>query len=338
MSLTTCLASLGPGLALAALVSVVALGLERAEIAATGGAWIDGLVFAILLGALLRSLAGPRPAFEPGIRLAAKGLLEVVIVLLGASIGFGALAGAGVRMITVVAGVVVAAIAISYGIGRLLGLSDRLATLVACGNSICGNSAIVAAAPAIEAEADEVASAIAFTAALGILVVLLLPLAVPLLGLGEWQYGVMAGLTVYAVPQVLAATLPVGALATQVGTLVKLMRVLMLGPVVILLGLRAGGRSKARPTLAELVPWFILGFLAMMAARSLGLLPEALLEPIARLAGLLTVVSMAGLGLSVDLRAVVASGGRVLIAGVLSLAVLTALALLALQVLPAGAV
>ena len=72
---------------------------------------------------------------------------------------------------------------------------------------------------------------------LGVIVVLLLPLLAPVLLLSLTQYGVLAGLTVYAVPQVLAATLPIGALANQVGTVVKLVRVLMLGPVVFTLAM-----------------------------------------------------------------------------------------------------
>ena len=110
------------------------------------------------------------------------------------------------------------AIPTSYVICRALGLPQRMAVLVACGNSICGNSAIAAVAPVIGADGDDVASSIAFTAVLGVLVVLGLPLLVPLLRLSLTQYGVLAGLTVYAVPQVLAATLPIGALSNQVGT------------------------------------------------------------------------------------------------------------------------
>ena len=108
-----------------------------------------------------------------------------------------------------------------------------MAVLIACGNSICGNSAIAAVAPVIGADSDDVASSISFTAVLGVVVVLVLPLLVPILQLSLTQYGVLAGLTVYAVPQVLAATLPIGALSNQVGTVIKVARVLMLGPVLL---------------------------------------------------------------------------------------------------------
>ena len=150
------------------------------------------------------------------------------MVLLGASLSARMVVAAGPGLLFGIAGIVIAAICISYGIGRALGLPHRMSVLVACGNSICGNSAIAAVAPVIGADGEDVAASIAFTAVLGVAVVLGLPLLAPLLSLTGLQYGVLAGLTVYAVPQVLAATAPIGAVAVQMGTLVKLVRVLML--------------------------------------------------------------------------------------------------------------
>src|SRR6185436_14460717 len=152
--------------------------------------------------------------------------------------------------------IVALAIATSYLISRLLGLPLRMSILIACGNSICGNSAIAAVAPVIGADADDVASSISFTAVLGVLFVLGLPFLVPILQLSLTQYGVLAGLTVYAVPQVLAATLPIGALSNQVGTVIKLVRVLMLGPVVLGLSLLANRIKPAHDRLNNRKPRF----------------------------------------------------------------------------------
>jgi uncharacterized integral membrane protein (TIGR00698 family) len=211
-----------------------------------------------------------------------------------------------------------------------------MAMLVACGNSICGNSAIAAVAPVIGAKPEDVASSIAFTAILGVIVVLTLPLLVPLLDLSVTQYGVLAGLTVYAVPQVLAATVPVSLVSTQLGTLVKLVRVLMLGPVVIALSLVAGrGRKDAKPSLSwnRLVPWFIIGFLSLALLRSLGVVPDAILQIIVPTATLLTIVSMAALGLGVDLKVMKVVGARVTLAVTLSLLVLIAISLSLIRLL-----
>jgi uncharacterized membrane protein YadS len=150
-------------------------------------------------------------------------------------------------------------------------------------------------------------------------------------------FGVFAGLTVYAAPQVLAATAPISSLSAQIGTLVKLIRVLMLGPVVLALSLLSGRRqASARPPLRHLAPWFIIGFLLLVAARSAGLIPETLADPVSRIASGLTIVSMAALGLGVDLRTVARAGLRVSLVVTLSLLALGGAALLTIRALGLG--
>lgn len=326
-----------PGLALCCLVTGLAVILEHIEVRLAGEAYLEALVLAIVLGVAVRSVWAPGPGWEPGISFSAKLLLEVAVVLLGASLSVGTVLALGPIVLVGIAVVVVLAIASSYAICRLLGLPQRIAILVACGNSICGNSAIAAVAPIIGADSDDVASSIAFTAVLGVIVVLGLPFLVPLLSLSLTQYGVLAGLTVYAVPQVLAATLPIGALSNQVGTVIKLVRVLMLGPVVLGLSVVAGrlrdqtepaaqsrdtSLKKSGPAVHELVPWFIVGFLVVATARSLDVVPQDWLRPIAVTANILTTLAMAGLGLGVDVRVVARAGVRVAGAVTLSLIVL----------------
>jgi uncharacterized membrane protein YadS len=158
---------------------------------------------------------------------------------------------------------------------------------------------------------------------------------IPLLQLSATQYGILAGLTVYAVPQVLAATVPAGIVSTQIGTLVKLVRVLMLGPIVVGLSLFVARRRKqqASGTKAipvspfKLVPWFIVGFLVLAALRSFQLVPDLAIVPVTKTAVILTVVSMAALGLGVDVRVLGTVGGRVTAAVTLSLLALLALSI-----------
>jgi uncharacterized integral membrane protein (TIGR00698 family) len=326
------IARLAPGLVLCGAVTIVAVLLERLEAGIFGHAWLEALVLAILVGTVVRTVWTPSQRWRAGIGFSAKTLLEIAVVLLGASVSFGAVVTAGPALLVGIAAVVLVAIAASYGLGRGLGLPHRMAVLVACGNSICGNSAIAAVAPVIGADGEEVAASIAFTAVLGVLVVLGLPFLPALLHMSGVQYGVLAGLTVYAVPQVLAATAPIGAIAVQLGTLVKLMRVLMLGPVILGLTLvtrrRTDGavvRSTGRMPWHKLVPWFIDGFLLLAVLRSFGLIPQVALAPTAAVATWLTVLSMAALGLSTDLRSVAKAGPRVTAAVTLSLLVLGAI-------------
>ena len=339
-----------PGLLLCGAVTLAAMGLQIVEERVLGRPYLEALVLAILLGTLLRSAWTPHRRWLPGINFSAKFLLEVAVMLLGASISIQTILAVGPSLLLGIAGIVMVAIPASYMLGRAMGLPQRIAILIACGNSICGNSAIAAVAPVIHADSDDVASSIAFTAVLGVVVVLALPLLIPLLHLSGTQYGVLAGLTVYAVPQVLAATVPAGLLSTQIGTLVKLVRVLMLGPVVLFLSLGAGRLERAaihrsavvtgealpktgRLPLTRLVPWFIVGFLALGALRSADLVPHLVLAPAALTANVLTIVAMAALGLGVDVRVVARAGARVTTTVVVSLLVRVGISLALIRVL-----
>ena len=322
----TALAVRMPGIALCALVTLIAMVLQAVQESAVGHPYLEAIVIAILLGTAIRTIWEPGARWHSGIAFSAKQLLEVAVALLGASITFGAIAASGPMLLGAIVATVVLTIAASYGLSRALGLSNRLSILIACGNSICGNSAIAAVAPVIDASSDDVASSIAFTAVLGVVVVLGLPLLVPLFLLSEAQYGILAGMTVYAVPQVLAATVPVSVLSTQVGTLVKLVRVMMLGPVVACIALLTRGLRADQPAVAsrkqnifKAVPWFIVAFFALAALRSLSLIPDNAVTPLQKAASFLTVLSMAALGLGVDLRVIGQVGGKVTAAVTLSL-------------------
>jgi uncharacterized integral membrane protein (TIGR00698 family) len=324
-----------PGLALCIGVTAAAKLIEKAEVEVSGHLYLEGLVIAILLGVAIRAFWTPGPLWTKGIGFSARTLLEIAVVLLGASISGALVWALGPILLVGIAIVVAIALVSSYALCRALGLPKKMSVLVACGNSICGNSAIAAVAPVIGAKPDDIASSIAFTAVLGVVVVLGLPLLVPVLDLSLTQYGTLAGLTVYAVPQVLAATLPIGALSNQVGTVVKLVRVLMLGPVVLALSLAASrlradaGDANGRrwPPLQELVPWFIIGFLLLALARSLGAIPQDIVEPLRTVAAILTTIAMAALGLGVDVRKVAKAGLRVTTAVTASLIVLGVISL-----------
>jgi uncharacterized integral membrane protein (TIGR00698 family) len=315
-----------PGLALSAGIGVVGKILERVEQVLFGRAYVEGLVLAIIIGLVVASVWAIPERFAPGIDFSAKTLLEIAVCLIGVAIDAQLLQRVGAGLFGGILGIVVLSIALTFAAGRLLGLRARLAFLVAVGNSICGNSAIAAVAPVIGADSDDIAASISFTAVLSVIVVLILPALIPALHLSETQYGVVAGLAVYAVPQVLAATAPVGVAASAMATLVKLTRVILLGPVVIAAGMvthRSGQTSGRR-----LVPWFIYGFILFAALRSTGVLNQPMVDGIKTLSGWLTILAMAALGLGVDVRRLKKSSGRVIAAVCISLAMLVATSIL----------
>lgn len=305
-----------PGVLLCLLIGGIATVLDGAQNHLLGKAWLENLNLALLLGVFIKTTYKPGNIWTPGIKLCARTLLNIAIVCLGGSCSLHTVFATGAFLLLGVMGLVLFSILFTVLIGRAAGLSTSQTLLVACGDAICGNSAIMAAAPVIGAKEEDIGATIAFTAAGGLVVVLGLPLLAPVLHMGQSAQGALAGLTVYAVPQVVAAATPFGLTAIHVGTLVKLMRVLMLGPVCIVLSFicakqHQNGQMQAQPPRtrpSRIVPWYIAGFVAMMLARTFNLIPQATITPLGAAATSLTVMAMAALGLSVDLRMVLRAG------------------------------
>ena len=323
------LATIVPGLLLASAFGVAGIALGRVEARLLGREWLEGLVLAILLGLGARWFWTPNAKWVPGVKFAAKPLLEIAIVLLGASVDVVALwHGVGPLLLVAVFAIVPLSIGLGVGVGRALGLNPKLALLVACGNSICGNSAIAAVAPVIRADEEKIAAAVAFTALGSVTVVALLPVARPFLNLSPNAFGALAGLSVYAVPQVLAATAGASAVTTQTATVVKLARVLMLGPVTLVLSLLNKEKGAAKLGWADMVPPFIIGFVVLAALRTLGVIAPQWADWGREFGGALTVAAMAALGLSSDPRTVKRAGKPVLVAAALGLTALVLAAFL----------
>lgn len=324
-----------PGIALCASTALLAFEAEKIERAFLQKSWLEMLNLALVIGICLRMVSSRSRVFDPGIRFCSKSLLDVAIVLLGTGFSMTGIVSAGPGILVCVFGIVAFSLALTILIGRLTGLSHSQTLLVACGNSICGNSAIMAVAPVIHAREEDIGAALAFTATGGLAIVLGLPLLLPFLHLSDIAEGSVAGLTVYAVPQVMAAASPFGTAALHTGTLVKLMRVLTLGPVCIVLSLlypRKNRQTETHQTSRRLIPWYITGFLLMITCRSFNIIPEALLPVLNTLATTLTVMAMAALGMSFDIRSVFKASGPLMLTVALSLAGLVSASLALMKI------
>jgi uncharacterized membrane protein YadS len=129
-----------PGILLCTAITVAATLLEAVEVHFLGEPYLESLVLAILLGVAIRTVWKPEPKWIPGIAFSAKFVLECAIVTLGALVSAATIFALGPGLILGIGFVVLITIGTSYLICRLLGLPQRLSILIACGNSICGNS------------------------------------------------------------------------------------------------------------------------------------------------------------------------------------------------------
>lgn len=279
---------------------------------------VSPLLWAMVLGiAVANSPLMPDQGLK-GPQKAAKTLLRLGIVALGALLSWSALAALGVTGLLVIVVTVVAVFTLTCLIGDRLGLPRGLVTLTAAGFSICGAAAIAAVEGSIRRRDEDVALALAMVTIFGTVMTFVVPFLGGALGLGPEDVGIWIGASIHEVAQVVVAASLVGGatgVALTAATTVKLGRVALL--VLAYLGAlrREGGRperglpegrsgnnrrrARSGVRLRDFVPWFLVGFVLMAVARSVGLMPEAVLDPITSLGTFLLAAGMFGLGLDI---------------------------------------
>ncbi|EME97938.1 hypothetical protein H340_23908 [Streptomyces mobaraensis NBRC 13819 = DSM 40847] len=321
-----------PGLAMAVLGVALAWTAHRLVPA------VPMLTAAVVLGIAAAHLPGVkarvRGVGRPGLTLAGKRLMRVGVVLLGLKLSIGDVLGVGWATVAMVLVVVTATFFGTLWLGRRLGLRGDQPLLIATGYSICGASAIGAVSEVSGSDEEDVATSVALVTLCGTLAIAVLPLLHHPLGLDDTQFGRWVGAGVHDVGQVVATAQTAGPTALGEAVLVKLMRVALLAPLVAAVAVsvsrrRAQARAAAAgdPTATvpsehgkrpPLVPLFVLGFLAMVAVRSTGLVPGGVLDGAQHAQELLLAAALSGLGSAVHLPSLVRTGGRVAALGLCS--------------------
>lgn len=299
-------ADLAPGLALSAAGVAASLGIGALV------PTVSALLIAIVLGMLLRNLVPIPAAVEPGLAFAAKKLLRLGVVFLGLQLVLGDILGLGAGMIVVVVLIVAVGIGATLLIGRWMGISLTQRLLIACGFSICGASAVAAVDGVIESEDDEeVVTAVAMVVLFGTLMIPLVPLASGALGLSAQDAGLWAGGSIHEVAQVVAAGGIIGGGALGVAVIVKLARVLMLAPVMaVISAVRRRQMNESGGKRPPLMPLFVLGFIVMVAIRSLGILPAGVLDAASVIQTALLSAAMFALGAGVRIKSLIKVGPK----------------------------
>jgi len=316
-----------PGLAFAVLVALAARLVHRA-LPPTAATSLGEVIFAVVLGLLIGNFIALPAALRPGIRFSFHTLLRVAIVILGAGFSFQQVLAIGVKALVLVVILMSVALAAAHVLGRLAGVPGKLATLIGIGTAVCGNSAIVAAAPVIRAKDEDVSFAIATNTLFGTLAVLLYPIIGKLFHFGDAAFGTWAGTAVNDTSQVVATGFAYSDAAGRVATAVKLTRNALMGVVIVLAGLaysrsnengEDGGSTRPQATiwmrLKQSFPLFVLGFLAMALLNTFGVFTSlsirthvkigAILNEIARA---MILVALAGVGLSTRIEAMRKTG------------------------------
>jgi uncharacterized integral membrane protein (TIGR00698 family) len=316
---------------------------------------VSEILVAVLLGLYLRNWITLGERTRAGIKFSIQRILRFGIILLGLRLSLQDVAATGFTALILVTICITVALTLAYFAGRLFKVPTRLAALIGVGTAICGNTAIVAMAPVLDAEEEEMSFAVATITLFGLLAVLFYPIIGHLIGLSDRSFGLWAGTAVNDTSQVVAVGAIFSGAALDVATIVKLTRNTLMAPLIVLFGLfytrglnrkmSAEAAHASRLDWGKLIPGFVIGFLVMSLVRTvgvaLGVLPQNIAHPgnLQVAASILTacdelskffiLMALAGVGLNTDLASLRRIGLKPLIVGT-CVAVLLALVSLGL--------
>ncbi|WP_017430952.1 YeiH family protein [Vreelandella jeotgali] len=288
---------------------------------------VSPLVFSLLLGLILGNLPvarGLATSARPGLGFATRWLLRGGIVLFGFSLTVQQIFVLGPKIILLDALVITSVLVVGYFIGtRLLGMDRETTLLTSAGSAICGAAAVLATEATIRSRPAAASMAVATVVLFGSLAMVVHPLLYSLLHMTEGLYGVYIGATVHEVAQVIAAGDAVGPDALTNAIVVKLVRVMLLVPFLLIVGqwwLRKYANraaSDSGETARLPIPWFAFGFMAMVGVNSVITLPVALQDALVLTGQIGMTMAMAALGFETRIEKLKALGIRPFILGLI---------------------
>lgn len=317
------MAILLPGLSAVSLMTFLTLWLTNIPKVSQWGP--GSLTLAILTGILLGNTAYLRlhSYCDPGVQWAKQHLLRWGIVLYGFRLSFQQMTAVGIAGIVIDLAIVVSTFLLACWLGRRLFKLDRETTvLIGAGSSICGAAAILATAPVVKASSDKIAVAVSTVVIFGTTAMFLYPWLYRLNLYYDWltltprAFGLYLGSTLHEVAQVVAAGHAIDVETENMAVMGKMLRVMLLAPFLIILGLVMKNRQPQNsPTapLSLMFPWFALGFAAVAAFNSSQLIPSDIVNTLIQLDNVLLMMAMIALGLTTRLSAIRQAGAKPLL-------------------------
>lgn len=274
---------------------------------------ISPLIIGVLLGIFASSLyRNSQQSCEKGVSLSAKKLLRLGIILYGFRVSLDGIMSVGLSGTLISVSVVVGILVLGTLIGvKVFGLDRELALLVSGGSAICGAAAVLALESSIKSQPYKGIIAVGSVVVFGLISMFLYPLvyAISTLGLSDVGWGVYVGATLHEVANVVGAGSGISPQAQEVAVIIKMIRVLLLIPVLLIIPLLfASTQSGAKRNLH--IPWFAFGFLGVVLVNSLFALPEWLVASGEIVSTFLLVMAMSALGLQIDFKKFIDSGGK----------------------------
>ena len=297
---------------------------------------MSALTVAILLGIVIANTGYTRlaPTCGAGVDFSKQTLLRAGVILYGLRLTLQDIGHVGIAGVLIDAVVLTSTFALAYVLGtRLFGLDRTTAILIGAGSAICGAAAVMATEPIVRAKAEQVTVAVSCVVVFGTLAIFLYPMLYSLnthwqlIPAGPRAFGIYAGSTIHEVAQVFAAGRSVSVATADTAVVTKMVRVMMLAPLLIALSAWStrgagytrtgmnqsaaapGGKHRLR------IPWFAFGFIGMVLFNSLALLPQSVRIALVDVDTFILAMAMAALGLTTHISAIRTAGIKPLLLG-----------------------
>ena len=320
-----------PGIGLIAAVVAVAFQIHNFQPA------ISPLALCVAFGFLIANFAA-WPAFATeGTELAGKNLMRIGVSLLGAQVSVISLKAIGMKGLITVILVVSFTIFGILGLSKLFKMSGDLGLLIGVGFGVCGATAVAAIRPQTRATQQETSYAIALISLCGTLSIFVLPFLGHVMGLSDQTFGAWAGAAVHDVGQVIATASVWSDEAVKSAVVIKLARVCLLAPIVLILSIRHRAYLKSTSKSGEssvkvpLIPFFVLGFIAVAIVYNLFDIPPALHDVTVLTSKALLGAGLVALGSDVRWKSIRAIGPRPMAMGMLAWIIVAGIALAAVR-------
>lgn len=309
---------LAPGLAIVVAISVAAFLLARVPSLAAVG--LSALTLAIIIGAVLGNVAHHRlagPATLPGLHFAQKTLLRVGVALYGLNLSLAQILHVGPAAIAVDVFIVVSTVFVGWWVGyRWLRMDRETVLLASSGSAICGAAAVIATETVLGAAPHKTSAAVGQVVLYGSLAMLVYPLLFGVLGVDRDPFGIYVGSTVHEVAQVVAIGKTIGGATAENAVIVKMIRVMMLAPFLIVLGRFAtNGNGAATNAPPPRLPAFAIWFIVIALVHPYLRIPEPALQVLRTIDIYLLAAAMAALGLDTTIKKLRVAGREAVLLG-----------------------
>ena len=279
---------------------------------------IGAVSLAIILGILLGNLFNLSGKFADGIQYAEKKILTYAIILMGFNLQLGELSEMGITVFLIIIPTMLLTISSALLYGRILGFNGSFSLLMGAGNAVCGSSAIAAVAPVTTANEEEIGVSIGVVNLLGTAGMFILPLLAGLLSLNDLQSSYLTGGILQAIGQVVAAGFSINDHVGDTATLIKMLRVIMIGPIVMLVTIINRKKVTGNGGKKSYIPSYIIGFFICSILASIFHTDTTIIPNLRMLAKFLLTIAMAGVGMKIRFKSLLHHGPKALLLGLLT--------------------